>query len=108
MSMEWLRFWLVFILIVCSLLGFTFSVIGFYRFGFLMNRLHASGIGDTFGILCMALGLLLAQEPSLSLGKMALVVIFLWFTSPTSSHFLCQVEFYTNPDLYRYVDREAK
>ena len=108
MSGEWIRFWLVFALILTAMLGFTAAVFGVYRFGYLLNRMHAAGIGDTFGILFTTVGLVLAREPSLSIAKMILVVVFLWFTSPTSSHFLGQVEFYTNPDLYRHVDREAE
>ena len=31
------------------------------------------------------------------------LVFFLWFTSPVSTHFLGQVEYYTNPLLGRHV-----
>jgi multisubunit Na+/H+ antiporter MnhG subunit len=38
--------------------------------------------------------------------KLALLVVFMWFTSPTSSHMLAQIEYYTNPHLYSHVERE--
>jgi multisubunit Na+/H+ antiporter MnhG subunit len=37
-----------------------------------------------------------------------LLIIFMWLTSPTSTHFLSMVEMNTNPYLDRYVRRREK
>ena len=37
-----------------------------------------------------------------------LLIIFMWLTSPTSTHFLSLVEVNTNPHLYRHVKRRQK
>ena len=38
--------------------------------------------------------------------KLILLVGFMWNTSPVSSHFLSQVEYYTNPNLYDHMKRK--
>ena len=37
-----------------------------------------------------------------------LLIVFMWFTSPASSHFLSQVEYYTNKHLYRHTERKLE
>ena len=108
MTFEWIRLILTIACLLTALIGFTAAVIGVYRFGFVMNRLHAAGIGDTLGLFMVAVSLLLSLAPGLDTWKLVLIVVFLWFTSPASSHFLSQIEYYTNPHLYKYVDREMK
>ena len=70
-----------------------------------MNRMHSSGIGDTFGLFFIMLGLGVYEGISLEMLKMVLLVTFMWFSSPVSTHFLGQVEYYTNPHLYQKVER---
>ena len=108
MTTQWIGFWVVAICLFFGMIAFTAAVIGVYRFGFVMNRLHAAGIGDTLGLFMVAVSLLLSLAPGLDTWKLVLIVVFLWFTSPASSHFLSQIEYYTNPHLYKYVDREMK
>ena len=70
-----------------------------------MNRLHAAGIGDTAGIFLIIASLVVAKGPVPDSLKLIVLVFFLWFTSPVSTHFLGQVEYYTNPLLRRHVKR---
>ena len=88
MIFEWIRFFIVAALFIMALISFTLGVIGVYRFGFVMNRMHAGGIGDTFGIFCLSAGLMLGTGANMDTLKIALLVVFLWFTSPVSTHFL--------------------
>ena len=106
MNSEWIRFGITCFLLVAALVGFTAAVIGAYRFGFVMNRLHAAGIGDTLGIFFVILAVIVSSGTFLEAAKAFLIIVFLWFTSPASSHFLSQIEYFTNPHLYRHVDRE--
>ena len=96
------------VILIVALIAFTAAVFGAWRFGFVMNRLHSAGIGDTLGIFGVLLSVFIAVGPHMDTWKLALIVVFLWFTSPASSHFLSQIEYYTNPHLYKYVDREMK
>ncbi len=105
---EWIRFGITCLLLIAALVGFTAAVIGAYRFGFVMNRLHAAGIGDTLGIFLVICAVSVSSGSFLEAAKAFLIIVFLWFTSPASSHFLSQIEYYTNPHLYRYVDRKIQ
>ena len=97
MILEWIRFVLIAVLLLGALLSFALAVFGVYKFGFVMNRIHSAGIGDTLGLFAVTAALILATGFSLDTLKLALLVLFLWFTAPVSSHFLGQVEFFTNP-----------
>ncbi len=105
---EWIRFALVAGCLLMALIAFTAAVFGAYRFGFVMNRLHAAGIGDTLGLFAVAAALVIATGFSMDSLKLILLIVFMWFSSPVSSHFMSQIAYYTNPHLYRYVDRETK
>ena len=90
---EWIRFAIAAILMILALGSFIAAVTGAYRFGFVMNRMHAAGIGDTAGIFLVILSLAVALGPKMSTWKLLILVFFLWFTSPVSTHFLGQVEY---------------
>ena len=105
---EWIRFGLTAICLITALIGFTAAVIGANRFGFVMNRMHAAGIGDTLGIFGVVCAVMLREGLTITTAKLVVIIAFLWFTSPASSHFLAQIEYFTNPHLYRYTDRDLK
>ena len=104
--LEWIRFAITAVILLSALVTFSAAVIGANRFGFSMNRMHAAGIGDTLGILLVVLAMLVAGGVNMGTLKLLLIVLFLWFTSPVSSHLLSQIEYYTNPELYSYMKRQ--
>ena len=108
MTGEWIRFFIVAALLLVGMLAFTAGVIGVGRFGFSLNRMHAAGIGDTAGLFWVVLAMWVAAGVHTDTVKLVLIVFFMWFTSPVSSHFLSQIEYYTNPNLYRYLRREKE
>ena len=101
--MEWVRFFIVAGLLLIGLFSYVSAVIGIYRFGFVMNRMHAAGIGDTLGLLCVTLALCVSSGINLDTAKLLLMIFFMWFTSPVSTHFLSQVEYYTNRHKEQYM-----
>ena len=103
MTLEWIRFFAAAVLIILGLCSFGAAVLGAYRFDFVLNRMHAAGIGDTAGIFFVIASLAVARGPHMDTLKLVVLVFFLWFTSPVSTHFLGQVEYYTNPLLGRHV-----
>ena len=54
----------------------------------------------------LILALMLASGWDMGTLKLLLLVLFMWFTSPVNSHFLSQIEYFTNPGLYRETRRE--
>lgn len=87
------------VVLVFGVFVFFSAVLGVYRFDYVLNRMHAAAVGDALGIFCILLGVVLLHAPSLSAMKALLVLIFLWITSPVSSHLIAQAEAQTNPDL---------
>jgi len=76
---------------VCLLSGGLLGVvggIGIHRFHDFYSRLHAVGITDTLCAMLILLGLGLQAGMSLAAFKLALIFVFLFFTSPTASHAL--------------------
>lgn len=90
-----------------ALFVFFSEVLGFYKFRYVMNRMHAAGLGDTLGIACTAIAAaILIGEPVACL-KLLLIVVFLFFTGPAATHLLAEMETRThkNRGEYREEDR---
>ncbi len=101
--MEWIRFFITAALLIMGMISFISAVIGVYRFGFVMNRMHAAGIGDTLGLLCVVSAMAVASGLNMDTLKLLFLIFFMWFTSPVSTHFLSQVEYYTNRERARFM-----
>ncbi len=104
---EWIRFWIVAVILVCAIAAFITETVGLFRFGFVMNRMHAAGIGDSFGLGCVVLSMIIASGLNLTSLKLFLLVLFMWLTSPVSTHFLSRIEINTNPFIFRHVRFDA-
>jgi multicomponent Na+:H+ antiporter subunit G len=76
-----------FFLLGGGLLGIV-GGIGIHRFPDFYSRQHAAGITDTLCAVLILLGLGLQAGMSLAAFKLALIFMFLFFTSPTASHVL--------------------
>ncbi len=75
------------LLVVGSALGIVGGV-GIHRFPDFYSRLHAVGITDTLCAMLILSGLGLQAGCSIAAFKLALIFLFLMFTSPTASHAL--------------------
>ena len=78
---------------IIIVLGAGFSIvgaIGLLRFPDFYTRLHAAGITDTLGAWLILFGVLLQVESWLVATKLVLIVVFLFFTSPTATHALAR------------------
>jgi multicomponent Na+:H+ antiporter subunit G len=60
--------------------------IGLLRFPDLYSRIHPAGITDTAGAGLVLLGLVVHAGFSLVAVKLLLILVFIFFTSPTSAH----------------------
>ena len=67
--------------------------IGLIRLPDLYSRTHAVGMMDTAGVGFIILGLIIHEGFTLISVKLALVGIFLFFTSPIATHAVAQVAF---------------
>ena len=78
---------------ICLLSG-GFSVvtggIGLLRFPDFFTRLHAASVTDTLGAGLILLGLMLQSGFSQASVKLILILVFLFFSSPTATHALAK------------------
>ena len=83
---------------ICLLAGGALGIvggIGIHRFPDFYSRLHAAGITDTICAMLILLGLGLQAGWSIAAFKLALIFMFLFFTSPTASHALANAAQYS-------------
>ena len=102
--METIRFVLGTLLILSGLVIFIIEVFGNYRFGYVLNRMQAAAIGDSYGIVLCLDGMMFYFGWALAGLKLLFVEIFLWCSSPVSSHLVAKLEAETN----EHLDREVK
>lgn len=99
MIWEWVRFIAGTLVLLTGIAIFLLEVFGVYRFHFVLNRMHAAAMGDTLGIGVSLLGLIIFSGFNFTSLKMLLVVVFLWFASPVSSHLIARLEVVTDEEL---------
>lgn len=106
--LEWIQFLAGLLFLLTGLIIFAIEVYGTFRFRYVLNRMHTAAIGDTFGIGVSMLGLMIWSGLQFTTLKMALVVMFLWFASPVSSHLIARLEVAVNEDLEKYCEVEKE
>jgi len=76
------------------LLGGGFFVfvggLGLFRMPDFYTRIHAASLTDTMGAGMILAGMMLQAGWSLNSGKLLMILIFIFFTSPTSTHALAK------------------
>ena len=103
-AFEWVRFLLGAGLLLSGVAVFLIEMLGVFRFKYVLNRMHAAAMGDTLGIGFCLLGLIVMNGLNFTSLKLFLVIIFLWFSSPTSSHLIAKLEVTTNEDEELHYD----
>ena len=102
MVMEWMQFLLGTGLLLFGMAVFVLELIGTFKFKYVLNRMHAAGMGDTMGISLCLLGTMFLFGWSFTSLKIALIAAFLWLASPVSSHLIARLEVTTNEELEQY------
>ena len=106
-AIEWIRFLVGAGFLLCGLGIFAIEIFGVFRFRYVLNRMHAAAMGDTLGIGFSLLGLIIMSGFNFTSLKLFFVIVFLWFSSPASSHLIAKLEVATNDELekkYRVID----
>ena len=95
---DWIRLLIGGGLLLCGLSIFIIEIIGVFRFHYILNRMHAAAMGDTLGIGFALLGLIVISGFNFTSLKLFLVIVFLWFSSPVSSHLIARLEVTTDEE----------
>lgn len=101
-AIEWIRFLAGAFLVLSGLCIFTIEMIGVFRFRYVLNRMHAAAMGDTLGIGFSLAGLIIMNGLHMTSLKLFLVIVFLWFASPVSSHLIARLEVTTDEEKDRH------
>ena len=72
------------------------TLIGNFRFGFVLNRMQVGAVADTFGALFVVIALVIAKGFDIITLKLVMTIIFMWFANPVASHFLAKTEIISN------------
>ena len=84
--LEYLRLGIFALLLISGLAVQLTAVVGVNRFRYAMNRIHAAGMGDTLGLMLIALAAIVYTGFDAVTLKILFIVAFFWLTSPVSSH----------------------
>lgn len=95
---EWIRFLVGAGFLLFGLGIFAIEMIGVFRFHYVLNRMHAAAMGDTLGIGFSLVGLMIMSGWNFTTLKLFLVIVFLWFSSPVSSHLIARLEVTTDEE----------
>ncbi len=95
---EWIRFLAGAFLLLFGLSIFVIEMVGVFRFKYVLNRMHAAAMGDTLGIGFSLAGLIVMNGFDFTSLKLFLVIVFLWFASPVSSHLIARLEVTTDEE----------
>jgi multicomponent Na+:H+ antiporter subunit G len=103
--MEWIRLIAGGAFLLAGLIIFAVEIYGVFHMKYVLNRMQAAALGDTLGISLSLIGLMIYSGFNMTTLKIALIVTFLWFSSPVASHLLAKLEATTNEDIDKYADR---
>lgn len=101
---EWIRFIAGTAFLMLGIVIFGIEIFGVYRYRYVLNRMHMAAFGDTFGIGAAMIGLMIFSGLNFTTLKMFFIVLFLWFSSPVSSHMITLMEVETAKDLQEHME----
>ncbi len=103
-AVEWIRLVIGGVFLAIGMVFFFTELFGVFHFKYVLNRMHAAAMGDTLGISSCLIGLMIFSGLNFTTLKMLLVIVFLWFASPVSSHVLSRLEAATNEQLSEHCE----
>ena len=104
MTLEWIRFGLVALLMLFGLFTMIVAIIGLFRFDFALNRIHATAMADTMSLLAFLAAVIIAVGFHAVALKLVLVLAMQWCTSPLAGHMLSQLEYRSDNNLSVHMD----
>ena len=105
---EYLRLFVFAALLMAGLAVQVTALLGVNRFRFAVNRMHSAGMGDTLGLLLMALAAVVYAGFDAVTLKILCVVAFFWLTSPVCSHLIGRLVRETDEEHFEAEAKEWK
>lgn len=107
-AINWVRFILGALFMLCGMIVFVIEIIGVFRFKYVLNRMHAAALGDTLGLGCIIVGLVIINGLNMTSLKLMCVPFFLWISSPTASHLIARLEVTTDEEKEKHYKKEEE
>lgn len=104
MAMEWLQFICGTVFLLIGIIIFFLEVFGIFHLKYVLNRMHVAAMGDTLALSSCLLGILIFTGFHMASVKIALIIVFFWFSSPVASHLLARLEIVTNENLEAHCE----
>lgn len=104
MIMEWIQLIAGGIIILAGIFFMVSSVVGNYRFRFVLSRMQAAAMADTMGIFLVLIGLAILAGFQISSLKLLIVVVFHWLSSPVASHLLVLLELSVHENVKKEIE----
>ena len=96
------------IFLLVALFVFFSEVVGFYRFRYILDRIHAAGLGDTLGIMSVAIAVAILWGVPNAVIKLLLIVGFMMLTGPVLTHLLANMEVRSHQNRGNEYDEEDR
>ena len=82
------------------------SILGVFRFRFVMNRMHCAAILDTLSMAGIFGGLMVAKASLAFTPKLVAALVVLWVGSPIASHLVSRMEIATDETAAQHIKVE--
>ena len=82
------------------------SILGVFRFRFVMNRMHCAAILDTLAMAGILGGLMVAKMSMAYTPKLLAALVVLWVGSPIASHLVAKMEIATDETAAEHIKLE--
>ena len=93
-------------LMLCGAAFAAVSILGVFRFRFVMNRMHCAAILDTLSMAGIFGGLMVATGSLGYIPKLLAALVVLWVGSPVASHLVGRMEIATDETAAEHVRLE--
>ena len=103
---ETIRYIIAAILLLIGVASAAVSILGVFRFRFVMNRMHCAAILDTLSMAAICGGLMVATGSMDYIPKLLVALILLWVGSPIASHLVGRMELSTDETASEHVKKE--
>ena len=103
---ENIRFVIAAVLMLCGIVFAGISILGVFRFRFVMNRMHCAAILDTLAMAGILGGLMVATGTMEFIPKLLAALLVLWVGSPIASHLASRMEIVTDETAAEHIELE--
>jgi len=84
------------------------SALGVIRLPDFYTRLHASSIGETFGLVLAGLGMVIYHGVNLTSAKILLIIVALFLVNPIGTHLIGKAAIRAGEEPWKYIKKEEE